>query len=109
MGFSTNLTVRNLFRRAEILEISGRGSVGSSKDAANKSKFFNISEVGGEVKLSFPRILFPVPLGKIIPKYMSPQTIFSLRFHTHTNIGLHRQGINVRRTYRWKHSKARMN
>jgi len=109
MGFSTNLTVRNLFRRAEILEISGRGSVGSSKDAANKSKFFNISEVGGDVKLSFPRILFPVPLGKIIPKYMSPQTIFSLGFNTQNNIGLDRQGINGRLSYRWKPSKPRTN
>ena len=109
MGFSTNLTVRNLFRRAEILEISGRGSVGSSKDAANKSKFFNISEVGGDVKLSFPRILFPVPLGKIIPKYMSPQTMFSLGFSTQNNIGLDRQGINGRLSYRWKPSKPRTN
>ncbi|HLR50240.1 MAG TPA: BamA/TamA family outer membrane protein [Candidatus Sphingobacterium stercoripullorum] len=109
MGFSTNLTVRNLFRRAEILEVSGRGSVGSSKDAANKSKFFNISEVGGDVKLSFPRILFPVPMGNLIPKYMSPQTMFSLGFSTQNNIGLDRQGISGRLSYRWKPNKSRTN
>lgn len=109
MGFSTNLTVRNLFRRAEILEISGRGSVGSSKDAAHKNKFFNISEIGGDVKLSLPRILFPVPLGNLIPKYMSPQTMFSLGFNTQNNIGLDRQGISGRLSYRWKPNKPRTN
>lgn len=109
MGFSTNLTVRNLFRRAEILEISGRGSVGSSKDAANKNKFFNISEVGGDIKLSFPRILFPVPVGSLIPKYMSPLTTLSLGFSTQNNIGLDRQGINGRLSYQWKPNKPRTN
>lgn len=108
MGFSTNLTVRNLFRRAEILEISGRGSVGSSKDAAQNNKFFNISEIGGDVKLSLPRILFPVPL-HLIPKYMSPQTMFSLGFSTQNNIGLDRQGISGRLSYRWKPSAPRTN
>lgn len=109
MGFSTNLSVRNLFRRAEILEISGRGSVGSSKEASNKERFFNLSEIGGDVKLSFPRILFPIPMERIIPKSMSPLTTFSLGFSTQNNIGLDRQGINGRLSYQWRPSLPRTN
>ena len=41
ISFSGNMIFRNIFRGAEILEISGRGSLGSSKDAADsESKFF---------------------------------------------------------------------
>ncbi|MAN58420.1 MAG: hypothetical protein CMC08_01140, partial [Flavobacteriaceae bacterium] len=57
IGFSSSFLIRNVFRGAETLEISGSGSVGSSKDAADDESFFNISEIGGEMKLSFPRIL----------------------------------------------------
>lgn len=109
MGFSTNLSVRNLFRRAEILEISGRGSVGSSRDASGRDKFFNISEVGGDIKLSFPRIVFPISLKSLIPKYMSPLTTLSLGFSTQNNIGLDRQGISGRLSYQWKPNKPRTN
>lgn len=109
MGFSTNLSVRNLFRRAEILEISGRGAIGSSREASSKDKFFNISEVGGDVKLSFPRILFPISLKDLVPKYMSPLTTLSLGFSTQNNIGLDRQGISGRLSYQWKPNKPRTN
>lgn len=109
MGFSSNLSVRNLFRRAEILEISGRGSVGSSREASSKDRFFNISEVGGDVKLSFPRIVSPVLLESWIPKYMSPLTTFSLGFSTQNNIGLDRQGISGRLSYQWKPKASRTN
>src|SRR5690606_14964314 len=78
VSFSGNMIFRNIFRSAEILEISGRGSLGSSKDAADsESKFFNISEFGGDVKLTFPRIIFPLNTEKLIPKYMSPATSVS--------------------------------
>jgi hypothetical protein len=102
--------IRNVFRGAEILEISGRGNVGSSKDAAdNSGSFFNISEVGGDVKLSFPRILFPLRTEKMIPKYMSPSTSMSIGLNAQNNIGLDRQNINAIFNYRWKPSKIRRN
>ncbi|WP_100802155.1 BamA/TamA family outer membrane protein [Ulvibacter sp. MAR_2010_11] len=110
MGFSSTLLIRNVFRGAETLELSGRGSVGSSKDAGDgSSSFFNTSELGGDIKLSFPRILFPINTDKFIPKYMSPFTSFSIGASAQNNIGLDRQTVNAIFNYRWKPSKIRRN
>ncbi len=106
ISFSGNIIFRNIFRGAEILEVSGRGSLGSSKDAADsESKFFNISEFGGDVKLTFPRIIFPINTEKLIPKYMSPATSISFGASAQNNIGLDRQTVNGIYSYRWKPSK----
>lgn len=106
ISFSGSMIFRNIFRSAEILEVTGRGSLGSSKDAANReSKFFNISEFGGDVKLTFPRIIFPIRTENIIPKYMSPSTSLSFGFSVQNNIGLDRQTSNAIYNYRWKPSK----
>ncbi len=106
VSFSGSMIFRNIFRGAEILEISGRGSLGSSKDAADsESKFFNISEFGSDVKLTFPRILFPLNTERIIPKYMSPSTSISFGYSAQNNIGLDRQTSNAIFNYRWKPSK----
>ncbi len=106
ISFSGNIIFRNIFRGAEILQISGRGSLGSSKDAADsQSNFFNISEFGGDAKLTFPRIIFPLNTEKLIPKYMSPSTSVSIGASAQNNIGLDRQSINAIYNYRWKPSK----
>ncbi len=106
ISFSGNMIFRNIFRGAEILEISGRGSLGSSKDAADsQSGFFNISEIGGDVKLTFPRIIFPINTEKVIPKYMSPSTSLSIGASAQNNIGLDRRTVNGVFSYRWKPSK----
>lgn len=106
ISFSGNMIFRNIFRGAETLEISGRGAVGSSKDAAsNSSKFFNISEIGSDIKLTVPRIIFPINTERFIPKYMSPSTNISIGSSAQNNIGLDRQTFNGIYNYRWKPSK----
>ncbi len=106
IGFSTSFLTRNVFRGAETLEVSARGSVGSSKDAAdNTSRFFNISEIGGDVKLAIPRILFPINIERIIPKYMSPYTNISVGASNQQNIGLDKQNINAILNYKWSPSR----
>ena len=108
MGFSTTFLTRNVFRGAETLELSLRGSVGSSKDAANsESSFFNISDVGGDVKLSFPRILFPFNTENIIKKYMSPSTSVRVGLNAQNNIGLDRQNFNAIFDYSWRPSNIK--
>ena len=109
IGFSASFLTRNLFRGAETLKISGRGSIGSSKDAADGESFFNIADVGGDIKLSFPRILFPLRTGKFIPKYMSPSTSISLGINAQKNIGLDRQNFTGIFSYGWKPSQIRSN
>jgi hypothetical protein len=108
MGFSTTFLTRNVFRGAETLGLSARGSVGSSKDAADsESTFFNISDIGADAKLTIPRILFPINTEGIIKKYMSPTTGISLGINAQNNIGLDRQNFNGVFDYRWKPSNIK--
>ncbi|WP_281990858.1 BamA/TamA family outer membrane protein [Aquimarina aggregata] len=106
IGFGGSLLIRNVFRGAEILEISGRGSIGSSADAVDGGqKFFDISEVGADVKLSFPQILFPVRTNSIIPKRMSPTTNIIFGINVQQNIGLDKQNATGIFNYIWKPNK----
>ena len=108
VGFGGSLLIRNVFKGAENFEISARGSVGSSSDAARGSsqdQLFNISEIGADIKLTFPRIFMPFNTEKFIPKYMSPFTSLSLGISTQNNIGLDKQNLNGILNYRWNPSK----
>jgi len=103
IGFGGSLLIRNIFKGAENLEISGRGSIGSSKDAAeSEDRFFNISEIGGDLSLTFPKIAFPfINTENIIPKSMSPFTTLSIGASTQQNIGLDKQNVTSKYSYRW--------
>ncbi|MFD1095108.1 translocation and assembly module lipoprotein TamL [Salegentibacter chungangensis] len=112
IGFGGSLLIRNVFRGAENLEISGRGSIGSSTDAAassDKDRFFDISEIGADLKLTFPRIFFPFKTEKFIPKYMSPFTSMSIGVSTQHNIGLDKQNLSGILNYRWTPSRQLSN
>ena len=102
-GF-TGITFRNLFKGAEILDFSIRGNLGSSKDASIKNStnsFFNILEYGGDVKLTFPRIFFPIHTKNIIKKESLPATSITLGFSKQTNIGLDKENYNGSFYYDW--------
>ena len=102
-GF-TGITFRNLFKGAEILDFSIRGNLGSSKDASIKNStnaFFNILEYGGDVKLTFPRIFFPINTKKIINKATFPSTSITMGFSKQTNIGLDKENYNGSFYYDW--------
>ncbi|MDB2587393.1 outer membrane protein assembly factor [Flavobacteriaceae bacterium] len=110
VGFSTSFLIRNVFRGAENLEISARGSVGSSKDnAISDSQFFNTSDVGVDARLSIPRLLFPINTQRIIPKYMAPTTAISTGLNSQQNIGLDRQNFNSIFSYQWRPTNTRSN
>lgn len=102
IGFGGSFLIRNMFRGAETLEISGRGSIGSSRDVAiEDDSFFNISEIGADMKLTFPKILFPLDTRKAIPKYMSPTTSLIFGVNTQQNIGLDKQNASGIFNYKW--------
>lgn len=95
-------TWRNVFKRAEILEIATRGNIGSSKDLANPNNvFFNISEYGIEAKLSFPRIFFPLNTRSIIKKEMLPVTNINFGHTSQRNIGLDKENLTGVINYSW--------
>ena len=103
IGFGGSLLIRNVFGGAEILEFTGRGSIGASKDVANNvtDRFFDITEVGTDVQLTLPRIFFPISTERFIPKYMHPFTSFSLGVSTQNNIGLDKQNLTATMNYKW--------
>jgi outer membrane protein assembly factor BamA len=102
IGASVTETIRNVFNRAETLEIGLRGNIGSSKDFANPNDaFFNVTEYGINLKLNFPRILLPFNTDKIIPKRMIPYTQISSGFNKQRNIGLDKENFTGLITYNW--------
>jgi outer membrane protein assembly factor BamA len=102
IGASISETIRNVFNRAETLEISTRMNIGSSKDMANpNNNFFNVSEYGVDLKLNFPRILMPFGTEKIIPKRMIPSTSISSGFSKQRNIGLDKENFTGGIAYNW--------
>jgi len=108
IGLNTSFLVRNLFKNAEKIELAGRGNFGSSNDvSADNNRFFNISEFGVDLSLSFPKIKFPLNTETIIDNTMSPFTSFSLGFSTQRNIGLDRRNLNASLSYRWKSAQRK--
>ncbi|NQY29919.1 MAG: BamA/TamA family outer membrane protein [Flavobacteriaceae bacterium] len=102
LSLSTSILARNVFRGAESLELAFRGSIGASKDAADREdRFFDVREFGADLKLSFPRILFPFNTSKFIPKIMSPTTRISFGASTQTNIGLDKTNFTGVFNYSW--------
>lgn len=102
IGATISETIRNVFNRAETLEISARLNVGSSKDMANPNdNFFNVSEYGVDTKLNFPRILMPFGTEKIIPKSMIPSTSIAAGFSKQRNIGLDKESFTGGISYLW--------
>jgi outer membrane protein assembly factor BamA len=99
---SLGLSIRNIFRGAEILQISTRGNIGSSRDLAiQDNSFFNVSEYGADVKLTFPRIFFPINTERIIPKEMIPSTQMSFGISRQKNIGLDKENFTGVLSYNW--------
>lgn len=101
-AFSGGLLIRNVFRGAETLEVSGLGSIGASKDAKSpEDAFFDITEVGATIKLTIPRLFFPLKTDKVIPKFMSPSTRISAAATSQRNIGLDKQTLTGILSYNW--------
>jgi outer membrane protein assembly factor BamA len=99
---NTSLTIRNVFNGAETFDIGFRGNIGSSRDMANpNNNFFNISEIGIDSRLNFPRLLLPFNTDKIIPKTMIPYTTFSVGYAKQRNVGLDKQNFTSSLSYNW--------
>ncbi len=104
--FDGSVGVRNFFKGAELLEFSGRGNIGYSKDfSRHDGAFFNISEYGFDTKLTIPRFITPTGFRKWVPKRMLPVTLFSVGFFKQQNIGLDKQNLIALIGYNWRPKK----
>jgi len=105
IGLNTSFLARNAFHLADILELSFRANLGSSREAANSNdQFFNITELGGNLSLNLPKVLFPFSQ-KVIKRDMQPFTRMAYGFNTQQNIGLDRQNHTFNFEYNWKPSQ----
>ena len=107
VGFSLNpsLQIRNVFKGAETLEFSAFGSIGASKDDINeREQFFDINELGLDIKLTIPRLFSPFNTQKLIPKHTAPNTRISISASSQTNIGLDKQTLTGIFNYNWRPS-----
>lgn len=106
LAINPSLSIRNIFRGAETFEISAIGAIGASKDASkDANQFFDINEIGADIKLTIPRLFSPFNTDRIVPKYMSPSTRISLSTTSQTNIGLDKQTFSGTFNYKWSPSK----
>jgi len=104
-GFSlgTSFGIRNIFRGAETLEIGVKNTLGSSSDIASIDRqFFNLYELGSDIKLRFPRILLPINLDRIIPKTYNPSTDITFSATLQQNIGLDKQYFGASYQLNWQ-------
>ena len=106
VGFGSSIITRNLFKESEILEISIKGSIGSSRNVANSNRdFFNLFEIGTDLSIQIPKIVFPLELNSIIPKFMLPKTNITFGTSLQENIGLDRQNFSSKIEYEWSPTK----
>jgi len=106
-SFSTGLKIRNIFKGAETLEISGIAAIGASKNRNDpEAAFFDINEFGGNIRLTIPRLFSPFNTDKIIPKYTSPSTIINVSATSQQNIGLDKQTLSGMFSYNWSPSNT---
>ncbi|MFY9243190.1 MAG: BamA/TamA family outer membrane protein [Polaribacter sp.] len=92
-----SITNRNAFRGAELLKLSFLGSWFNSNTGPGW-------EIGTDASLEVPRFLAPFSLSKLVPKEMSPRTLFSIGSSFQKNIGLDRQTFTFLTDYKWQYN-----
>ena len=110
LGVSGKFSIinRNTFKGAEIFKLSFLGSFfNASQDANQAGNFFNSWEIGSDLSLEVPRFLAPFNLSKLVPKKMSPRTMFTLGTSIQKNIGLDRQTVTALIDYKWNYNRKK--
>ncbi len=103
-----SLINRNTFKGAELFKLSFLGSFfNASQDANQTGNFFNSWEIGSDLSLEVPRLVAPFGLNKLVPKRMSPRTMFTLGTSLQKNIGLDRQTVTGMIDYKWKYDEKK--
>ena len=107
ISLGSSVISRNVFKGTETLELGLKGTIGASKDVADKSDdFFNIFEFGGDLKLRIPRMVFPFN-GPLIKNYFEkPSTNIIIGTSFQQNIGLDKQNFVGTLEYQWSKNKT---
>ena len=99
---------RNMFKGLENFDLSFQVSLLNVAEDAADPEFnylgFTAWEIGANTSYKIPRIFFPIPTNKLIPKKMRPSTNIGISMSFQKNIGLDRQNITGNITYNWRSS-----
>lgn len=100
-----NFINRNLFRGAEIFQLSLQGSIfdTATKTSGASNTSFDAYEIGIDATLEFPKFIFPL-ISNIIPRSMTPRTKITIGTSFQKNIGLDKQKVTGIIDYSWKSS-----
>ena len=107
LGVSAKFSIvnRNIFKGAEIFKLSFLSSFfNASQDANKEERFFNSWEIGADMSLEIPRFVAPFGINKLVPKRMSPRTMFTLGTSIQQNIGLDRKTVTALIDYKWQYN-----
>ena len=106
ISLGSSVISRNVFKGTETLELGLNGTIGASKDVADKNDdFFNIFEFGGDLKLRIPRMVFPFN-GSLFKNYFEkPSTNIIIGTSFQQNIGLDKQNFVGTLEYQWSKNK----
>ena len=110
MGFGINNGIRNVFKGTEILDFRVKSTLGASRNSAVRNdRFFNLFELGADIKIKFPKIIFPLPIQKLklIPREMNPITQLTIGTTLQENIGLDKQYFGTSYEYQWNPKKSK--
>ncbi len=110
LGVSAKFSIvnRNIFKGAEIFKLSFLSSFfNASQDANKEERFFNSWEIGADMSLEIPRFVAPFGINKLVPKRMSPRTMFTLGTSIQQNIGLDRKTVTALIDYKWQYNSKK--
>ena len=110
MGLGITNGVRNIFRGTEILDFRIKSTLGASRNSAVKNdRFFNLFELGADIKIKFPKIVSPLPISfeKFITREMDPITQITFGTTLQENIGLDKQYFGSSYEYQWSPKKTK--
>ncbi len=102
-GGSFTYQHKNLFRRAEIFDLSIKGGIEFIKKRSITS-LDNTTEFGSEARLRIPRFLLPLK-GENFVKKFNPLTSFSISYNHQKRPDYTRRISNISYGYRWKGNK----
>lgn len=107
ISLGTSFLTRNALRLSEVIELNLQGTFAAQYENTTSDKFFNMSEISGDIRLVFPEIIFPFNTTRLIPYSTTPQTIFQVGTSVQTNVGLDKRNITGGLRYVWNPGKNR--
>ena len=109
MGLGITTGIINIFKGTEVLDFRIKSTLGASRNfAIANDRFFNLFELGADIKIKFPKIISPISFEKFIPREMDPITQLTFGSTLQENIGLDKQYFGSGFEYKWSPKKSKI-